>query len=85
MSRVVKCVVLGQEAEGLERPTYPGELGQRIYDHVSAAGWQQWIQQQTILINEHRLNMADRKAREFLQQQMESFFFGQEESSPVKK
>ncbi len=82
MTRMVQCVKLGREAEGLERPTYPGGLGQRIFEQVSAQGWQLWMQQQTMLINENRLNMADAKARKFLEQQMEAFFFGEGSEKP---
>lgn len=78
MSRTVNCVKLGIEAEGLDRMPYPGELGQRIYNNVSRQAWQQWMAQQTMLINEHRLVMTDPKARSFLQQQMEQFFFGEQ-------
>ena len=76
MARMVKCVKLEKEAEGLDRPTYPGELGKRIFENVSKEGWQQWMQQQTILINEYRLTPFEPKAREFLEQQMEKYFFG---------
>lgn len=76
MARMVNCVKLGKEAEGLDRPTYPGELGQRIFDNVSKEAWDLWIKQQTILINEHRLSVIDPKAREFLEAEMEKFFFG---------
>jgi len=72
----VQCVKLGREAEGLDRPPYPGELGQRIYDHVSKEGWQLWLRQQTILINEHRISPIDPEARKFLEREMEQFFFG---------
>lgn len=75
MTRMVNCVKLGKEAAGLERPPYPGELGQRIFANVSQEGWQQWMQQQTILINEYRLSVIDPKAREFLEGEMEKFFF----------
>jgi Fe-S cluster biosynthesis and repair protein YggX len=74
--RMVKCVKLGHEAEGLERPTYPGELGQRIFENVSKEAWQAWIKHQTMLINENRLNLADAKARKYLAEQMEKHFFG---------
>ncbi len=76
MGRKVQCVRLGREAEGLEQPPYPGELGQRIYANVSAEAWQLWLQQQTMLINEHRLSPIEPKAREFLEKEMEQFFFG---------
>jgi len=76
MTRTVHCVKLGKEAEGLERQPYPGELGQRIFENVSKEGWQQWLLQQTILINEHRLSPIDPQARKFLESEMEKFFFG---------
>lgn len=76
MARMVQCVKLGREAEGLERQMYPGALGQRIFENVSKEGWQGWIKFQTMLVNENRLNLADLKARQYLAQQMESYFFG---------
>ncbi|TCK19493.1 Fe-S cluster biosynthesis and repair protein YggX [Thiogranum longum] len=77
MARMVKCVVLGKEAEGLDRQTYPGELGKRIFENVSKEAWQKWMGQQTMLINEYRLSPVDPKARKFLEAQMEKFFFGE--------
>ena len=76
MSRTVQCVKLGKEAEGLDRPPYPGELGQRIFEQVSKEAWQMWLKHQTILINEHRISPIDPKARKFLEEEMEKFFFG---------
>jgi Fe-S cluster biosynthesis and repair protein YggX len=76
MSRTVQCVKLGKPAEGLDKPTYPGELGQRIFEQVSKEAWQLWLKHQTILINEHRLSPIDPKARKFLEEEMEKFFFG---------
>ncbi len=75
MTRQVHCVKLGKEAEGLDAPTYPGELGQRIFQNVSKQAWQQWLQHQTMLINEYRLTPVDPKARKFLEEEMEKFFF----------
>jgi Fe-S cluster biosynthesis and repair protein YggX len=76
MARVVKCVKLGREAEGLEIPPLPGELGKRIWENVSKEAWQAWQQQQTRLINENRLSLMDPKARKYLQEQTEKYFFG---------
>jgi len=76
MTRTVQCVKLGRQAEGLERPPYPGELGQRIFENVSREAWQLWLRQQTILINEYRLSPIDPQARKFLEAEMEKFFFG---------
>jgi Fe-S cluster biosynthesis and repair protein YggX len=75
MARTVQCVKLGREAEGLDFPPLPGALGKRIFEHVSKEGWQMWVQQQTRLINENRLSLADPKARKYLLEQIERFFF----------
>jgi Fe-S cluster biosynthesis and repair protein YggX len=80
MSRTVNCVKLKKEAEGLDRAPYPGELGQKIFDNVSKEAWQQWLRHQTMLINEYRLSPVDPKARTFLEEQMEKFFFEEGES-----
>ncbi len=82
MTRMVKCVKLGKEAEGLDRPTYPGELGKRIFENVSREGWKLWVAHQTMLLNEYRLSPIDPKARKFLEEQMEKFFFGEGADAP---
>lgn len=82
MARMIHCAKLGREAEGLDRPTYPGALGQRIYDNVSKEAWSGWIKFQTMLVNENRLNLADIKARKFLAEQMENYFFGESTQMP---
>jgi Fe-S cluster biosynthesis and repair protein YggX len=76
MARTVKCIKLGREAEGLDFPPYPGELGKRLWECVSKEAWQAWIKHQTMLINENRLNLADARARSYLAEQMEKHFFG---------
>lgn len=82
MARMVKCVKLGKEAEGLDRPTYPGDLGKRVFENVSKEAWQAWVKQQTMLINEYRLSPIDPKARKFLEEQMDKFFFGDGAETP---
>jgi Fe-S cluster biosynthesis and repair protein YggX len=57
-------------------PLYSGELGRRTYENVSKEAWKQWLEHQKMLVNENRLNLADRKARDYLAQQMERHFFG---------
>ncbi|MDR3429758.1 MULTISPECIES: oxidative damage protection protein [Silvimonas] len=76
MSRTVNCVKLGREAEGLDFPPVPGDLGKRLWENVSKEAWQAWVKHQTMLINENRLNLADPGARKYLQQQLENYFFG---------
>ena len=75
MTRMVNCIKLGVEAEGLDFPPLPGELGQRIFDEVSKEAWQGWLKQQTMIINENRLNLAEEASRKYLRQQMEYYFF----------
>ncbi len=82
MSRVVKCVKLGKEAEGLDYPTYPGDLGRRVYENVSKEAWQMWLKHQTMIINEYRVNPMDPKARKFVEGEMEKFFFGEGSAVP---
>ena len=76
MGRTVQCLKLKKEAEGLDYPPYPGDLGKRIFDSVSKEAWKQWLDQQKMLVNENRLSLADKKARDYLAQQMDKHFFG---------
>ncbi len=82
MTRKVTCVLLGAEADGLDYQPYPGELGERIYNNVSAEAWQRWVAHQTMLINEYRLTPFEAKARKFLEGEMEKFFFGEGATTP---
>lgn len=75
MSRMVQCIKLKKEAEGLDYPPYPGEIGTRIWQSISKEAWQQWVDIQTRLVNENRLNLADARARKYLKEQMEQFLF----------
>lgn len=75
MARMVNCVKLKKEAEGLDFPPYPGELGKQIWQSVSKQAWQEWMDVQTRLVNENRLNLADARARKYLKEQMEKFLF----------
>lgn len=77
MARMVNCVKLGREAEGMDFPPLPGALGQRVFENVSKEAWQGWLRYQTMLINENRLSLADARARQYLAAQLEAYFFGQ--------
>lgn len=82
MSRTIKCVMLGEDAEGLDYAPYPGDLGQRIFDNVSKEAWQKWLDHQKMLINENRLTPFEPDARKFLETEMEKFFFGEGSEAP---
>lgn len=76
MARTVMCVKLQREAEGLDFPPYPGEIGKRLFDNVSKEAWKAWLDHQKMLVNENRLNLADARSRKYLEAQMVAHFFG---------
>ncbi len=82
MHRLIFCVKLEKEANGLAEPPFPGELGQEIFDHISHEAWELWLDHQTKLINEYRLSLVDPKAKQFLKQEMIKFLFGEGSDNP---
>jgi Fe-S cluster biosynthesis and repair protein YggX len=82
MSRTVYCYKLKQEAEGLNKPPFPGALGEKIFNEVSKQAWDMWLSHQTMIINEYRLNLMEAKSREFLKEEMEKYFFGEGSEKP---
>jgi Fe-S cluster biosynthesis and repair protein YggX len=78
MTRSVFCKKHQRQLEGLSKPPYPGLKGQEIFDHVSSKAWQEWQAHQTMLINEHQLNMMEPSARKFLQEEMDKFMAGED-------
>ena len=77
MARMVQCIKLQREAEGLDFPPYPGELGKKLWEGVSKEAWKQWLEHQKMLVNENRLNLSDPRARKYLEEQMVRHFFGE--------
>jgi len=82
MPGTVFCVKLNREATALDTPPFPGQLGQKIVEHVSKEAWTMWLSHQTMLINEYRLSLIDPKAREFLLNEMQNYFFGSGSNKP---
>jgi Fe-S cluster biosynthesis and repair protein YggX len=76
MARMVNCIKLGREAEGLDFPPVPGDMGKKLWENVSKEAWQQWVKLQTMIINENRLNLADAAHRKYLAEQLNKHFFG---------
>ena len=72
---MVECAKLKRELPALERPPFPGEMGQRIFDNISQDAWAQWKDYSVLLINHYGLNLADPEAQKFLTEQMEAFLF----------
>ncbi len=80
--RMVQCVKLGRELPGLTEPPWPGELGQRIYEHVSARAWKLWEDRMRMILNEYRLMPWQKEAQEMMARAMEEFFFGESAALP---
>ena len=81
-NRTVMCVKLQKELPGLSEPPFDNPLGQRIYDSVSQEAWKMWVERMKMIMNEYRLNLANKEAQEFLMQQMEEYFFGEGAAAP---
>ncbi len=82
MSRMVHCILFGEEREGLDFQSWPGELGKRIFDNISKEAWEKWLSHQTMLINENRLSPLNPEHRAYLESEMEKFFFGPGSEKP---
>lgn len=83
MARTIFCSKLNEEAEGLDKAPFPGELGEKVFNQISKQAWKMWLAHQTMLINEYRLSLIDPKSREFLQEEMKKFFFGEGSAKPT--
>ena len=81
---MVNCVKLGKEAPGLDKAPFAGELGQRILQNVSAEAWDGWLEHQKMLMNEYRIDLSDKSARQLLKTQCEQYFFGEGSAAPAE-
>jgi Fe-S cluster biosynthesis and repair protein YggX len=82
MAHTVKCVKLGREAEGLEKPPLKGEIGQKVFDNVSKEAWAQWLEHSKMLINEFRLDLTSEQGQGIWFTEMDKFFFGEGSAAP---
>ena len=84
MAHTVQCVHLGREAEGLDRPPFKGELGQRVYDNVSKEAWRRWLEHSKMLINEYRMDLTSETGQRIWMTECEKYFFGEGSSAPAE-
>ena len=80
--RMVKCVKFQKELPGLDAPPWPGEVGQRIFENVSAQAWKMWEERQKMILNEYRLMPWQKEAQELIAKHLEDFFFGENAALP---
>ena len=80
--RMVFCQKLQKTLPGLDTPPWPGALGQRIYEHISAEAWHMWEERMKMILNEYRLMPWQKEAQDLVAKHMEEFFFGESASLP---
>ena len=85
---MVVCAKLKETLPGLPykpfQDTAESNLGQRIYDNISAQAWSQWIEHSKKLVNEYRLDLTLKKSHDVLKEQCEAFLFGDGGSAPAE-
>ena len=84
MAKMVNCIKLGREAEGLDRAPFKGEFGDRIFASVSKEAWKQWLEHSKMLINEYRLDLTSESGQRLWMTECEKFFFGEGSSAPAE-
>lgn len=82
MSRTVHCIKLKQDLEGLEKPPIKGDLGQRVFDHVSKEAWRMWLEHSKMMINEYRLDLTTERAQHIWMAELEKYFWGEGAALP---
>ncbi len=82
MARMVNCVKLGREAEGLDKPPLRGEVGQRIHENVSKEAWRMWLEHSKMLINEYRLDVTSEHGQKMWMAELDKYFFGEGSQLP---
>ena len=78
----ILCKKLNQTLPKLDKAPIPGDAGQQILKHISKPAWEAWTTQQTMLINEYRLNPLDPQTKKYLYDSMLNFLFKDQKPSP---
>lgn len=82
MARTVHCIKLGVDAEGLDKPPFKGELGERVFNTVSKEAWRKWLEHSKMLINEYRLDLVSEAGQRVWMRELENYFFGEGSAAP---
>ena len=82
MSRLVHCIKLGHEAEGLDKPPFKGPFGQKIFENISKEAWRAWIEHSKMLVNEYRLDLTSEQGQKIWMAECEKYFWGEGSSAP---
>jgi Fe-S cluster biosynthesis and repair protein YggX len=84
MAKIVDCIKLGRQAEGMDRAPFKGELGDRLFERVSKEAWKQWLEHSKMLINEYRLDLTSESGQRLWMTECEKYFFGEGSSKPAE-
>jgi Fe-S cluster biosynthesis and repair protein YggX len=84
MAKMVECIKLGRQAEGMDRAPFKGELGDRLFERVSKEAWKQWLEHSKMLINEYRLDLTSESGQRLWMTECEKYFFGEGSSAPAE-
>jgi Fe-S cluster biosynthesis and repair protein YggX len=82
MARTVHCIKLGVDAEGLDKPPFKGELGERVFNNVSKEAWKKWLEHSKMLINEYRLDLVSEAGQRVWMRELENYFYGEGSAAP---
>jgi len=82
MARMVHCIKLGVDAEGLDKPPFKGELGERVFNSVSKEAWKKWLEHSKMLINEYRLDLVSEAGQRVWMKELENYFYGEGSAAP---
>jgi Fe-S cluster biosynthesis and repair protein YggX len=82
MARMVQCKKLNRELPGLDFAPFDDELGERLYNEISAEAWHMWLEHSKMIINEYRLDLVSPEAFQMLHERCDAFFFGEGSALP---
>ncbi|CAN5283627.1 oxidative damage protection protein [soil metagenome] len=79
----IDCTRCGETRPQQPFAPFNNQLGERIHAEICQVCWDEWLKQQTMLINHYGLNLRDPDARKFLLENTEKFLFGSGETEEI--
>ncbi len=78
----ITCLKYGADQAPIPYPPYPGALGERIKKNISLKFWQEWLAQQTMIINENHFSPIDPDHKKIIEEKMVAFLFKGQDVKP---
>ena len=79
----IRCRRCQKDAAPLAKAPFRTELGERILREICSSCWDDWLKQQRQIINHYGLDPRDKRAREFLYEQIEQVLFKREAGAEI--